>query len=173
MLRGLGLEFAGGGDIRNQGDVDEERVLAPQLLAHLANGLDEWQRLDVSDGAANFDDGEIDILRHLLHRALDFVGDVRNDLHGLAQIVAAALLGDDGFVDTTGRPVIVAGKLAMSEALIVTEVEVGLGAIVGDEDFTMLEGRHGSGIDVQVRIELLQRDFQSTALHQAAHGGCR
>ena len=61
----------------------------------------------------------------------------------------------------------------MSEALIVTEVEVGLGAIVGDEDFTMLEGRHGSGIDVQVRIELLQRDFQSTALHQAAHGGCR
>jgi hypothetical protein len=65
---------------------------------------------------------------------------VRNDLHGLAQIVAAALLGDDGFVDTTGRPVIVAGELAMSEALIVTEVEVGLGAIVGDEDFNMVPG---------------------------------
>ena len=38
--------------------------------------------------------------------SFDFVGDVRNDLDCLAQVVAAAFLGDDGFVDSAGGPVI-------------------------------------------------------------------
>ena len=144
MLRGLGLQLAGGGDVRHQRDVDEQRVLAAQFLAHLADGFDERQRLDVAHRAADLDDGQVHILRDLLHRALDFVGDVRNDLHGLAEIVAAALFGDDGFVDAAGGPVIVAAQLGVGEALVVAEVEVGFGAIVGDEDFAVLERRHGA-----------------------------
>ena len=42
----------------------------------------------------------------------------------------------------------------MSEALIVSEVEVGFGAVVSHKDFTMLKWRHGARIDVQVWIEL-------------------
>ena len=47
----------------------------------------------------------------------------------------------------------------MREALVVAEVEIGLRAIVGDENFAVLERAHGARIDVQIRIELLQRDL--------------
>ena len=173
MLRRLGLQLLRGGDERNQRDVNEERVFAAKLLAHLADGFDEGQRFDVADGAADLDDGDVDILRDLLHRRLDLVGDVRNDLDGLAEIVAAALFGDDLLVDAAGGPVIVAGELGVGEALVVAQVEVGFGAVVGDENLAVLEGRHGAGIDVQVRVELHQVDFESAAFKQAADGGRR
>ena len=171
VLGGLGLQLSGGGDVGHQRDVDEERVVAAQFLAHLADGFDKGQRLDVANGAADLDDRQVDILRDLLHRALDLVGDVRNHLHRLAEIVAATLLGDDGFVDAPGRPVIVAAELGVGEALVVSQVEVGFGAIVGDEDLAVLERRHGAGIDVEIRIELLQSHLEAAAFHEAADGG--
>ena len=42
------------------------------------------------------------------------------------------------------------------EALVMAQVEVGLGAIVGDKDFAMLKGRHGARIDVQIGVKLAQ-----------------
>ena len=43
---------------------------------------------------------------------LDFVGDVRNHLHGLAQIIAAALALDDLLVDAAAGQVVRAGERA-------------------------------------------------------------
>ena len=94
----------------------------------------------------------------LAHGVLDLVGDVRDDLDGLAEVVAAALLGDDLLVDAAGGEVVVARELGVGEALVVAEVEVGLGAVVGDEDLAVLEGRHGAGVDVEVGVELHQVD---------------
>jgi hypothetical protein len=42
----------------------------------------------------------------------------------------------------------------VGEALVVAEVEVGLGAVVGDEHLAVLERRHRPGIDVDVRVKL-------------------
>ena len=49
----------------------------------------------------------------------------------------------------------------VGEALVVAEVEVGFGAVVGDEDLAVLEGRHGPGIDVEVGVELHQIDREA------------
>ena len=49
------------------------------------------------------------------------------------------------------------GERRVREALVVAQVEIGLGAVVGDEDFAVLERAHGAGIDVQIRIEFLKR----------------
>ena len=144
VLGRLGLEFLRGGDKRHQGHVHEQSVVAAQFLPHLPDRFHERQRLDVAHRAADFDDGDIHILRHLLHRGLDFIGDVGNHLHRFAQIIAAPLLGDDLFVDPAGGPVVVAGKFGVSEAFVVAQVEIGLGPVVGDEDLAMLEGRHGA-----------------------------
>ena len=38
-----------------------------------------------------------------------------------------------------------------------TKIEVGFGAIVGDEDLAVLKRAHRAGIDVDVRVEFLQR----------------
>ena len=43
----------------------------------------------------------------------------------------------------------------MREAFVVAQVEIGLRAVVGDEDFAVLERAHRAGVHVQVRIELL------------------
>ena len=108
----------------------------------------------------------------LAHGVLDLVGDVGDDLDGLAEVVAAAFLGDDLLVDAAGGEVVVAGELGVGEALVVAEVEVGLGAVVGDEDLAVLEGRHGAGVDVEVGVKLHEVDLEPACFEQAADGGC-
>ena len=90
-----------------------------------------------------------------------------DDLDGLAEVVAAAFLGDDLLVDAAGGEVVVAGEMGVGEAFVVAEVEVGLCAVVGDEDFAVLEGRHGSGVDVEVWVELHQVDAEAAGFEKA------
>ena len=56
----------------------------------------------------------------------------------------------------------------VDEPLVVAEVEVGLAAVVGDEHLAVLERVHRARVDVDVRVELLQRDPQATELEQPA-----
>ena len=46
-----------------------------------------------------------------------------------------------------------------------------LGAIVGDEDLAVLEGRHRAGVDVEVGVELAKADGIAAGLQQRAEGG--
>ena len=112
-------------------------------------------------------------MRNLLHRRFNFIGDVRNHLHRFSQVVAAALLGDDLFVDAAGRPVIVAGEPGVGKPFVVAQVEIGLRAIIGDKDFSMLERGHRPGIDVEVGIELLQVHLQPAAFEETSDGSRR
>src|SRR3989441_4156501 len=50
------------------------------------------------------------------------------------------------------------------------QVQVGLGAIVGDEDLPMLVGGHGAGVDVDVGVELLEGDAQVAGLQDGPDG---
>ena len=139
--------------------MDEDSVVAAEILAHLADGFEEGEGFDVAYRAADFDDGDVAVGRDLAHGVFDLIGDVGDDLDGLAEIVAAALLGDDLLVDAAGGEVVVAGEAGVGEALVVAEVEVGFGAIVGDEDFAVLEGAHGARIDVEIRVKLHEIDL--------------
>ena len=59
------------------------------------------------------------------------------------------------------------------EALVVAEVEIGLGAVVGDEDLAVLVGRHRPRIDVEIGVELAQPDLVAARLQQRAERrGC-
>ena len=48
------------------------------------------------------------------------------------------------------------------------KVEVGLGAVFGDEDLAVLERAHRARIDVDVRIEFEVRDAQTTGFEDGA-----
>ena len=171
VLRGLGLELTGSGDIRDERNVNEESVLLAKLQAHLANGFEEGKRFDIADSAADFDDDDVDTFGDAFDAALDFVGDVRNDLDGFAEVVAATLFGENGFVDTAGSPVIVASKLGVGEAFVVAKVEVGFRTVFGNENFAVLVGAHGAGIDIQVRIAFLNGDLETTAFEETTNRG--
>ena len=106
VLRGLGLELARGRHVHDQREVDEEHVLFAHVVLELTDGLEEGQRLDVAHGAADLDDRDVGRLGAAVDPALDLVGDVRDDLHGAAQVLSVALVIEDGLVDPPGGEVV-------------------------------------------------------------------
>jgi hypothetical protein len=129
--------------------VNEAGIFLAILEAHLADGFEKGQRFDIAHGAADFHQRHVGILRTLANGTLDLVGDVRDDLHRAAEVIAAALLADHRLVDLAGREVVALAHLHVGEALVVAEVEVGLRPVVGDEHLPVLEGAHGARIDVE------------------------
>jgi hypothetical protein len=81
----------------------------------------------------------VHVLRDLLHSGFNLIGDMRNHLHCLTQVVAAPLLGDDLLVEASGGPVVIARKFGVREALVVAQVEISLGAIVGHKNLAVLK----------------------------------
>ena len=55
---------------------------APCSMRELADRLEERQRLDVADRAADLDQRHVVAARGLVDAVLDLVGDVRDHLHG-------------------------------------------------------------------------------------------
>ncbi len=158
MLRRLRLHFVGRFDVGDEGDVDIDHVVAGMFRAELADGFEEGEGFDVADGAADFDDRDVAVLRALDEEGLDLVGDVRNDLYGAAQIVAVAFFCDDVVIDAAGCAVIGLPRLCVREPLVMAQIHIGFGAVLRDIDFAMLEGVHGTRIDVDIGIEFDEVD---------------
>ena len=84
VLRGLGLRFTRGRDVRDERQVQVEDVLAAAVPAELADRLQERQALDVADGTADLADRDVVAFGAGEDAALDLVGDVRDHLDGSA-----------------------------------------------------------------------------------------
>ena len=175
VLGRLRLQLAGRGELGEQRDVDVQDVRPTDVLAHLADRLEERQALDVADRAADLDDDHVRVALAGDARdpLLDLVGDVRDDLDRAAEVVAAALLRDDGLVDAARRHVGQLGQVLVDEPLVVPEIEVRLGPVVGHEDLAVLVRRHRPRIHVDVRIQLEDGDGQAPGLEDPtdARGG--
>ena len=166
MLGGLGFQLAGGGNVRHIGEVHEGGVVGSHAQAQLTHRFQEGQGLDVAHGAADFHDRHI----HRVGRAhasaaldelLDFVGHVRNDLYGFAQVVPPPFLFQYRLVDLPGGEVVGFLHPGGDEALVVAQVQVGFGTIVGHEHFAVLERAHGARVHVEVGVQLDQGDFEA------------
>src|SRR5262249_13256665 len=171
VLRWLGFLLTGCGDVGNQRDVDEKSILRSEFEAHLANRFQKRQRFDVADRTTNFNNDDVHVVGDFLDDVFDFVGNVRNHLHGLSEVIDAALFGNDRFVNSAGSPVIIAAQLRVREAFVVAEVQVGFGAVFGYKHFAVLERAHGAGIHVQVRIAFLKSDFETATFEETTDGG--
>jgi hypothetical protein len=152
--------------------VQEEAAVPADLVPDLADGLQERLRLDVPHRAAHLGDDHVDVGPAHLHDAgLDLVRDVGDDLDGVAQVVAAPLLGDDAGVDPAGGDVRRPGQPGIEEPLVVPDVQIGLRAVIGDKHLTVLEGVHGPRVHVEVRVELLHRYPEPARPEQASQAG--
>ena len=149
----------------------ESGGIATRPQAQLPSGFEEWQRLDVADGAADLDQRDVETLRATVDVVLDLVGDMWNDLHRLAEIFAAAFLADHRFINLAGREVVHLAHLGADEPLVVAQIQIGLRTIVGDEDFTMLERTHRAGVDIDVGIELQKGDFEAARFEDRSERG--
>ena len=68
------------------------------------------------------------------------------------------------------RPVVMlsGGWRSAGEALVMAEIEIGLGAVVGDEDLAVLGRAHRARIDVEIGVELAQAHLVAARLQQGA-----
>ena len=171
MLGWFGLQFARARDEGQQRQVNVDGVLARKVVLDLTDRLEKRQALDVADGAADLAEHEIKLVIAVENEILDRIRDVRDHLDRGAKIVAAALLGEDVLINAPGRDVVGLGGGTPGEALIVTKIEIGLGAVVGHENLAVLIRRHGSGIEIEIGIELAKPDLVATRLQQRAE--CR
>jgi hypothetical protein len=173
LLGGLRLQFPRRLNIRDESDVNVDDIFRADFEDELADRFQKRQTLDVAGGAADFGDDDIGFafIGNLANAILDFVGDVRNDLHGFAEIIAAPLFQDDAFVDLAAGEVVMPAEDAIGETLVVPEIEISFGAVVQNVNFSMLEGVHRARIDVQIGIELLKDDPQPAQFEQGAKGG--
>ena len=155
--------------------MDVKHIIAAHILFDLTDGFHERFAFDIAHGAADFGDDKIGILlaAHAVDPFLDLIRDMRNDLYGTAQIITAAFLFDDGLIDPAGSHIGMTAQIDIDETFIMTQVEVSFRPIIGDEDFAVLVRAHRAGVDVDVRIELLNGDLISSALQQTAQRSSR
>src|ERR1700722_8207236 len=113
-------------------------ILAAEVPAELPHRLEEGQAFDIADGAPDLHYAEVFAFSRHQDAALDLVGYMRNHLHGRAEISAVAFLLDNGVVDLAGRAIVETAHRRLHETLIVPEIKIGFGAVVGDKNLAML-----------------------------------
>src|SRR2546421_7480710 len=172
LLRRLRLLLADGPHDGHEGRVHEQDILLPDLLTELADGFEEGHAFDVSDRPTDLDEDDVGVflLPDLAEQRLDLVCDVRDDLHGLSEVVAAALLLNDRPVDLPRRDVVVPGQIHIEEPLVIPEIQVDLRPVIEDEYLPVLVRVHRPRVHVQVGIDLDRTDLQSLRLQEDAAG---
>ena len=172
LLRRLRFLLADGTHDGHKGRVHEQDILLPDLLAELADRFEEGHPLDVSDRPTNLDEDDVGVflLPDLAEQGLDLIRDVRDDLHGLSEVVASTLFLNDRPVDLPRRDVVIPGQIHIEEPLVIPEVQVDLRPVVEDEHLPVLVRVHRTGVHVQVGIDLDRTDLQSLRLQEDANG---
>ena len=56
------------------------------------------------------------------------------------------------------------------EALVGAQVQIGLGAVVGEVDLAVLIGTHGPRIDVEIGVQLAQPHLETARLEECPKG---
>ena len=151
--------------------MNEKGAGRADFQSQLPDRFEERQRLDIAHGAADFDQHDIHAFADGQDASLDLVGDMGNDLHRAPEIVAAAFIPDDFGIHAAGGEVVVLRHAPADESLVVSEVEIRLGAVRGDIDFAVLERAHGAGIHVDVGIHLEDIDLESAGFEDRREGG--
>ena len=154
--------------VRNQRHMDEKAVGAADLRGKLADSLKERLAFNVAHCAADLDDRNVDIFLAGVNPFLDFVCNVRDDLHGAAAVIAVPLFLNDVPVDPAGSDVAVLRQIFVDEPFIVAKVEIRFRAVVGHEHLAVLERVHRPGVNVQVRVELLHGDAKPPRFQKPA-----
>ena len=152
--------------------MDEQTVLLADFQGNLPHGFNKGLGLNITDGTANFGDDHICICFSAdpINKVLDLIGDVRNHLHRGAKVFSAPLLIQHVPVDLAGGQVGIFVEVFINEAFIVAKIQVGFSTVLGHIDLTVLVGTHCAGVNVDVGIQLLGCDLESTSLQQSSQG---
>ncbi len=115
--------------------------------------------LDITRGAADLHHCHLSITRSLYHAALDLVGNMRNDLHRAAEVVATALFAQHLVIDSAGREIVGPTHHSSCEPLVMPQIQIRLCPVVSHKHFAVLKRAHRAGVDVDVRVKFEEGHF--------------
>ena len=172
-LGGLGLLLAQGGRLQDVGQGDEATAARPFLVGQLAHRLDVVGVLQVADRAADLDEDHVGLGAggQLAQPQLHLAGHVRDHLHVPAEVIAVALLVEDGVEDLAAGGEIGFAQVLVEHALVGAQVHVGFHAVVEDEDLAVAEGVERAGVDVEVAFQLDRRNLEALVLQELSQAG--
>ena len=153
--------------------MDKTGIVARKLHCHLPNGFQEWQRLNVADCSADLNDSHLCVTRTGLDVQFNFVGYVRNNLYSAAQIVAAPFLFNHALIDLARREIVAPAHPGTDKTLVMPKIEIGFCSILGDKYFAVLKWTHGTGIHVDIGIQLKQGNLDTASFEDGCKGGTR
>ena len=122
MLRRLGFMLVGAAQKRHQRNVNKQTVFSADLQGNLTDRLYKWLRFDISDSAADFGNHHVraGLFADVINKFLDFIGNMRYDLNGRAQIFAAPLLIENVPINLAGGKVGIFVQIFVNKALVMT-----------------------------------------------------
>ena len=144
------------------------------LMLELTDGLQKRLAFNISDRAAYLNNGNLCVrgCKIAVKTALNFIGNMGDNLYGASAEISAALLLQDGPVNLTRGNVGIFRQTFVDEALIMSKIQIGLGAVIGNKHFAVLYRIHGTRININIRIKLLHGNFVAACLQQTAQGSC-
>ena len=150
--------------------MNDDGIVMSHLVLELPDRFQEGLALDIAHGAAGLDDGNMHVLGGVIpiEPALDLIGNMRNDLYGPAAVIASAFLLQDRPVDLAGGDVGILVQTFVNKTLIMSQIQIRLGPVIGDKYFAVLDRVHGSGINIDVRVEFLHGDLVAPRLQKAS-----
>ena len=174
MLGGFCLDFLCGAQVRHQSKVDAHAVAFGKLPLQLAHGLNEGEAFHIANRAANLGDNYIILagLAEQEHPALDFIRDMGHNLDGLSKVCALAFTRNYGIVNAPGGDVVGLGGGNSQETLVMAQIKVGLGPVVGHVAFPVFVGIERSRIYIDVRVKFLDCDAKPAGLQKLCQRGC-
>src|SRR4030043_2282637 len=153
--------------------MNEYRFLFSRFITDLTNRFQERKTFNTPHGAADLHDGNIVSFSRFKDKIFNFISDVRNYLHGFAQIIAASFFGNNGIINLSGGEVVTLSHAGGSKSFIMSQVKIGFRSVIGYKYFAMLKGTHRTGINIYIRVELLIGNFKAAAFQQRRDGSRR
>ena len=167
VLSRLGLQFLRGSQVRDQGQVHHQAVLIRKFPLQLTHRLNEGQAFDVTHCSADLRDHDVISLgSQQFHATFDLIGDMWDHLNGFAQVGPFPFFVDDRLIDLAGGDVIRLGRWNVQESLVMTQIQVGLRSVFRNVALSMLVWVQGTGVDVDIWVELLDRDREPARLQE-------
>jgi len=112
--------------------MDENHIIHIFFIMQLPDSFQKRHTLDIAHCTANFNETYLGtaVFGYISQPFLYLVGNMRNYLYGLAQVIAPALLIDDCLVYLTCGYIVLPGQFYIQEPFIVTQVQVNFPAVL-------------------------------------------
>ena len=169
MLGRFGFQFLSRSQKRNVGQMNNQTVFT-QFPLQLTYTLNERQRFNITNRSSNLSNYKVIIafIAQNLNISFDFVGDMRDYLHGFTQEVAPAFFVYHILINPSGSDIIGTVSFNVEKSFVVSEIQIGLVPIHRHVTFTMFIWVQCSGIDIDVWIKFLVSHPEAACLKQFA-----